>query len=158
MKYLVLLVIIFVIIYLFIFDKGDDPMEVQSVFNGFVESGKKKDLDKATGYISRNYRDDYGGNYIFIKNILRNIFEKYEGLDARYKDLLVRFEKGPNDEDRAVAKLKIFVMATKGGIPVNIVGSNDDFDTVTVYLEKSSFGNWKIIKVEGLDAAEGNYY
>jgi len=50
------------------------------------------------------------------------------------------------------------VEATKGGIPVNIVGSNDDFDTVTVYLEKSSFGNWKIIQVEGLDAAEGNYY
>ncbi|HEX3033596.1 MAG TPA: hypothetical protein VHT73_00480 [Thermodesulfobacteriota bacterium] len=154
-KYIVLTIIILgILIYSFL-QSGDDPSEIEAVFNEVIDSGKKKDLGGVMEHFSINYRDDYGITYPVVKNIVKNFFKRFDGFEADYSNLVVSINENEEGEKQAVANLDVQVSGIRNGIPVPILGDEDTQQNITVTLIKSKLLGWKIVKVEGIEAEEG---
>jgi len=157
-KYVIFAIVIGVVLTYFLLPSGDDTKEIEAVFNKAMEAGKKKDLDGVTEHFSINYRDEYGATYPVVKNIIKNFFDRFDGFDGRYSDLKVSIKETEEGEKQAVANLDVFVSGIRSGIPSPILGVEDSPQNITVTLEESGLGRWKIIKVEGLEGVEEGPY
>ncbi len=151
-KYIVLIIIMLGILVYFFLQSGDDPSEIEAVFNEVIDSGRKKDLDGVMEHFSINYRDDYGATYPIVKNVVKNFFERFDGFEADYSNLAVSINESEDGEKEAVANLDAWVSGIRNGIPVPLLGDEDTSQNITVTLVKSKLGGWKIVKVEGIEA------
>ncbi len=137
-----------------LFRSGDDTREIEAVFNKAIEAGEKKDLEGVMEHFSLIYRDEYGATYPVVKKIVKNSFEKFDAFGCRYADLRVSINETEKGEKKAVANFNTYISGVNSGIPVSLLGSEGSLQNLTVTLKRSSFGEWKIIKVEGLEAAD----
>ena len=154
-KYIVLAIIISGILIYFFLQSGDDPSEIEAVFNEAIDAGKRKDLGGVMEHFSINYRDDYGITYPVVKNIVKNFFERFDGFEADYSNLIASINESEKGDKQASANLNARVSGIRNGIPVPILGDVDTPQNITVTLVKSKLGGWKIVKVEGIEADEG---
>lgn len=154
MKKIILILIVLVVLILFFFlPSEDDTTEIESIFDGVLKAGKEKDLEGVMDHFSINYRDEYGATYPVVKNVIEGFFAKYDSFDGNYSELKVSI----NDSDKekmAVANLDFYVNGIKTGNSIPIFGNEVLPENVTVTLEKNTFGDWKIKKVEGLSIDE----
>jgi len=155
MRKVIVLVVIIVILGFFLLTKDEGDNEFfTSYFNEMVEAGESKNLEKFMNFFSLQYKDEYGFNYIVIKNIVKNTFSEYDSLEGTFSGLTSKIEKD-NGKNLAIINLDASAIGIKNGIDTGILGLNEKPENITVYLEKSSLGKWKIVKVEGVE--EGQY-
>lgn len=147
-------IIIIIIIGFFLFRGKDDPKQFQSYFDQMLSAGEGKDLEKFMDNFSLHYKDDYGTNYIYIKHIVKNTFDKYESFEGVIENLDVSVSKDEEGNKIADTNMDVFVTGYKGGIPQEILGTSGHLDNITVTLQKSSLGKWKIVRVDGVEEAE----
>jgi len=157
MKRYIIIVIIGAVLAYALFGPGDNTSEIEAVFNKAIEAGEKKDFEGVMEHFSLTYRDEYGATYPVVKKIVKNSFEKFDALNCKYADLKVSINETEKGEKEAVANFNTYISGISFGIPVSLLGGEDSLQNLTVTLKKSSFGEWKIIKVEGLEAAEGEF-
>jgi hypothetical protein len=155
-KYAILIIITVVLAYLF-FPSGDATREIEAVFIKAMEAGEKKDLDGVMEPFSINYRDEYGATYPAVKNVVKNLFDKFDGFKGNISDLTASINESEEGEKQAVANLDVYVLGMKSGIPTSILGDEDSPQNLTITLKKSGLGGWKIIKVEGLEGVEEQF-
>lgn len=156
-RYVIPLIIIVALIIYFYFPGGDDTSEIEAVFNSIIESAGEKNLEGVTEHFSIHYKDEHGATYPFVKKIIQNAFEKYDGLQGSYSDLSATIGENENGEKEAAANLDIIVKGINSGESHNLIGSDGSPENITVMLKKSSFGGWKITEIEGLETADYNY-
>ena len=63
-------------------------------------------------------------------------------------------KKGPRKKlpkEVAVINLDVSAVGLKNGIDAELLGQDASAENITVYLEKSTLGKWKIVEVEGID-------
>lgn len=153
-KYLLLLIAAaLVLLYLF-FPRGDEPREIEAVFDEMKEAASNKDTDGVAEHFSMQYKDEYGATYHVVKKVIGNVFRKYDSIRVSYSGLSVVFSENESGEKEATANLDVTVTGYSSGMSYDLIGSEDSPDNVTVTLEKSGLGGWKITGVEGLDAQE----
>jgi hypothetical protein len=154
-KYLLLLIAAALILLYLFFPRGDDPREIESVFNELRDAAEKKDTDGVTEHFSLHYKDEYGASYHVVKNVIGNAFRKYDGIRVSYSGLSVLFSENESGEKEAAANLDVIVTGRSSGMFYDLIGSEGSPDNITVTLKKSGLGGWKITRVEGLDEQEG---
>ena len=152
MKKLIILLIVLVAIGYIYFsgDKGDDSF-FNSYFTQMVDAGKSKNVDDFMDFFSKTYRDEDGMSYVVIKNIVRNEFERYDRIDALFSDLSSRTEKDSEGVETAIVNMDVLADGIRNGVEVELIGKNGGPENITIFLEKSSFGSWKIVKIEGVE-------
>src|SRR5579884_416732 len=155
-RYIVLIIAITILVYLFL-PSRDDSREIEAVIHDAIEAGKKKDLDGVMEHLSIEYRDDYGTTYPVIKNVVKNLFGRFDTFDGKYFDLKVSMNETEEGEKRAVANFDIYISGINSGTAFAILGSEDSPKNLTVTLKKSKLTGWKIIKVEGVDQEDRFY-
>ncbi len=155
-RYIVLIIAIAILVYLFL-PSRDDSREIEAVIHDAIEAGKKKDLDGVMEHLSIEYRDDYGTTYPVIKNVVKNLFGRFDTFDGKYFDLKVSMNETEEGEKRAVANFDIYISGINSGTAFAILGSEDSPKNLTVTLKKSKLTGWKIIKVEGVDQEDRFY-
>jgi hypothetical protein len=152
-RYLVLIIIITgILVYVFI--PSGDNRKIKEIFNEVREAGSKKDLDGVMEHFSPSYRDDYGMTYPDIKRIIKTNFDRFDSLDGRYSDLEVSLDDSEGVDKKAVAGINITVSGTRSGIQTYILGSEDIPEHFIITLIKTRQGDWKIVKIEGVDLQE----
>ncbi|HWP93635.1 MAG TPA: hypothetical protein VNN20_15695 [Thermodesulfobacteriota bacterium] len=156
-KYLIFIAVVAVILTYLFYPSGDDTREVAALLDQALESGKKKDLDGVMMHFSLNYRDEYGASYPVVKNIVKTYFDKFDSFDGKYSRLKASINETEGGEKQGVANLDIQVWGMKSGIPTPILGDLDSSSNITVTLKKSRLSGWKIVKVEGLEEAGGEF-
>jgi hypothetical protein len=156
-KYGIFIVIIAVVLAYLFYPSGDDTREVAALLDQALESGKKKDLDGVMEHISLNYKDEYGASYPVVKNVVKNYFEKFDSFDGKYSGLKASINETEGGERQGVANLDIQVWGVKSGIPTPILGDLDSSSNITITLKKSRLGGWKVVKVEGIEEAGGEF-
>ncbi|MGQ0793721.1 MAG: hypothetical protein ACT4NX_06465 [Deltaproteobacteria bacterium] len=141
----------------FFLPSGDDPRQIDAIFGKIEEAGVKRDLDGVFEHFSLLYKDDYGATYPALKGIVKRFFEKYDGFDAGYSNLAVSIGEDSDGKASAVANLDVYISGIKSGRDTPIVGNEGSPENITVTLEKSGLGDWKIVNIEGLESAEDGF-
>ncbi len=156
-RYIIPLIIVVVLLVYFFYPAGDDTSEIESVFDDMIESAEKRDLEGITEHFSIHYKDEYGATYPAVKNIIENMLEKFDTIEASYSDLSVSINENEYGEKEAAANLDVIATGIKSVVPHSLIGNDESPENVTVILKKSTLGGWKIIEVEGLDTAKKGY-
>ena len=151
-KTLVLIIIIAVVLIFLTRNKGDDEF-FTNYFSEMVQAGESKNVEQFMNFFSLKYKDDYGFNFIVIKNIVKNTFNEFDKLEGSFSDLNSKIVKS-DGKKLAVVNMDARAIGIKNGIDAAVLGSNDKPENITVYLEKSTLGKWKILKVEGVSKRE----
>lgn len=150
-RYLLLLIVFALVLLFIFFPRGDDPREIEAVFNEMIEASENKDADGVTGHFSLQYKDEYGATYYVVKKVVENAFRKYDHISVSYSDLSVIFSENESGEKEASASLDVIVTGHTSGTSRDLIGSEESPDNIIVTLEKSRLGGWKITGVEGID-------
>lgn len=144
-KVLILLPILVFILTLFLRNDEDDEV-FTSYFNKMVSAAESKDLEKFMDFFSVHYKDDRGYNYVIIRSIVKNAFGEFETLRGAFSSLTSSVEKRDKGQS-ATINMNVQATGTRNGIEVGVLGLSDTPKNITVYLEKSRFEEWKIIKI-----------
>ena len=153
-KLLISGLVILVLALVFFYGGKDDDEYFVKYFNEMVKAGEKKDLDKFMDNFSLHYQDEYGMNYIVVKNIVKKIFEKYEKTEGTVTDLSSSISKNEDGRETAVVNMNVLATGSIGSLKTVILGQGNTPENVTVFLEKSMLGSWQIVSVEGIEGAE----
>lgn len=150
-RYLLILIVVALVILFIYFPRGDDPEEIEAVFDEMKEAAENKDADAAAEYFSLQYKDEYGATYHVLKKVIENTFRKYDSIRVSYSGLSVIFSENESGDKEASANLDVIVTGQSSGMSRDLIGSEESPDNITVTLEKSGLGGWKIMGVEGID-------
>ena len=150
MKKIIILVLIIVLGLVLLTRNREDDEFFTSYFNKMVETGESKNLEQFMNFFSLQYKDEYGFNYIVIRNIAENTFNEFDSLKGSFTGLNPKIEKS-DGKNVAIINMDAKVIGVKNSIDTGILGLDDKSENITIYLEKSHLGKWKIVKVEGVE-------
>lgn len=154
MKKIISIAVIILILGLLLLRDGEDSSYFENYFNNMIIAAKAKNLDSFMDNFSLQYRDDYRTNYVHIKQIVKNIFEKYDEFEAVIENVVASNYEDELGNKKSDVNMDVFAIGFKGGIPIELIGETGHLKNVTIILQKS-LGSWKIIKVEGIGEFEG---
>jgi len=121
-----------------------DENRIRKILSNCEKAIVSEDIDGFMDAISFNYSDDYGNNYLLIKNRMQSAFKRFDN---------IAIEKSINrisvKDDNAEAELLFRVSVSAGEEREYIIGDAGEPQTVVVYFSKSSY-KWLIIQVDGV--------
>ena len=151
MKKILIIAVVILALAWFFFSGGEtDDEYFNSYFNEMVNAGEEKNLDKFMDNFSLHYKDDYGLNYVVVKNV----FEKYDQIEGDFSGLSSSLSKDEDGRETVVVNMDASATANNGGIRKGILGLDNSPENITIYLEKSTLGSWQIVRVEGIEGGE----
>jgi len=150
-RYLLLLIAVTLVLLYIFYPRGDDPREIESVFNEMIDAAGKNDTDGIAEHFSLQYKDEYRASYPVVKNVIENAFRKYDNVRVSYSGLSVIFSENESGEKEAAANFDVTVTGQSSGMSYDLIGSEGSPDNVTVTLKKSALNGWKVTGVQGLD-------
>lgn len=147
-------VFIFILAAFMYFFYPSDENRIRKVIRESRKAVVSEDHDGLMEHISYAYADDGGNNYLLLKNTVRKVFNRFDGIDIEM-DIM----KLSVTDDRAEAELAVRIAASaardQGGHGPGreyIVGDPTEKATLMVHFEKS-MGTWLISGVEGVRRA-----
>lgn len=150
-KYVFLIIAVVAVLIFFYSRSGDDTSEIAHVLDQMVEAGKQGMQGDLIEHVSIEYRDDYGGSYLVVKNVVENLFDKYKKFDTKYKNLSVSIDNPENGDKTAVANLDIHIVGYTSDVPIDLLGTEDSYQNITLYFKKTKILGWKVTRAEGFD-------
>ena len=131
-----------------------DENRIRKTLTNAGESVASEDIDGVMKFISFNYADDFGNNYLMLRKTLQSVFKRLDGIDIEKS--IIKISVG---DKKAESELSVRVAASASlGSQGNetdkgyIIGDAVDAAKIKVYFEKS-LNKWLINRVEGLDKA-----
>lgn len=138
---LILVIIIPVLIYLL---WPSDESRIKKLFKEGSQTIEKEDLDGVMSKISFNYHDEYGMNYLYIKESMKSVFQQMNDIKIEYENLKIKIDK-----KTAAADMDVRILATIGNDTGYIFGDLAKPVHLTFTLEKER-AKWLVTKTEGL--------
>jgi len=135
-----ILLVLSVILIKFVF--VSDEKRILKVIEGGEKAIEAEDLDGCMKRLSYNYADEYGLNYLQVKNFLEHFFKEFEGIEIE-KDVLGIEVK----EKEAQASMKIRVIVTLQGQKGYLIGSPERPEGIKMNFEKIRT-KWLLNRVE----------
>lgn len=159
MKKLLLLAIIIVLgVVIYMNREGEGSDYFESYIDEMIDAGEAKDYEKFVSFFSIHYRDEYGVNYVYLKNIVKNQFEKYDSFEAAFKDLNVSEIYEDESGNRLIdVNMDVVVTGMVGGVPVELIGAKGHPDNISITLRQSFMKDWDIVSIEDLDNPGNSY-
>ena len=121
-----------------------DESRIKKLFKEGSKAIEKKELDAVMSKVSFNYRDEYGMTYLYIKELMKSVFQRMVDIKIEYENLKIKV----NDKV-ATADTDVRIIATIGNDTGYILGDLDKPAHLKFTLEKERV-KWLVIKTEGL--------
>jgi len=143
-KSLILISIPFVLAVLIYLLWPSDESRIKKLFKEGSQAIEKEDLDGVMSKISFNYHDEYGMNYLYIKESMKSVFQQMNDIKIEYENLKIKIDK-----KTAAADMDVRILATIGNDTGYIFGDLAKPVHLTFTLEKER-AKWLVTKTEGL--------
>jgi hypothetical protein len=143
-KSLILISIPFVLAVLIYLLWPSDESRIKKLFKEGSQAIEKEDLDGVMSKVSFNYHDEYGMNYLYIKESMKSVFQQMNDIKIEYENLKIKVNK-----KNATADVDVRILATIGNDTGYIFGDLAKPVHLTFTLEKER-AKWLVTKTEGL--------
>jgi len=143
-KTIILLLFLFILPLVIYFLWPSDEARIKKLFREGSKAIEKKDLDAVMSKVSYNYTDEYGFNYLYIKESMKRVFQQMGDLDIEYENLTITIA-----DKAAKADMDVRVVATIGNERGYILGDLPNPVHLTFSLEKERT-KWMVTKTEGM--------
>lgn len=110
-----------------------------------IEAAMAEDLDESVRFISPNYHDNVGFNFILMRKLLERAYEEFDQPQIELAEPPVIQIKG----SKAVAMTQVRLTATYQGRRNYLLGDQDNANTIFIMLDRST-NSWKVSQIEGL--------
>lgn len=151
-KILILIVVVLVFILVFRCQGKRDHAYFESFISEMERAEKEKNYEDFTDFFSLSYRDENGLNYLYIKNITKRYFDKYERFSSSQSiNSVSDFYRDETDNELVDINLDVRVTGFVNGIPADLIGSSNNPDNLTITLRRSVTGSWKVVSISGVD-------
>jgi hypothetical protein len=130
-KSLILISIPFVLAVLIYLLWPSDESRIKKLFKEGSQAIEKEDLDGVMSKVSFNYHDEYGMNYLYIKESMKSIFQQMNDIKIEYENLKIKVDK-----KTAAADMDVRILATIGNETGYIFGDLAKPVHLTFTLEK----------------------
>jgi len=111
-----------------------------------IENGEKaleaKDLEGCMKRLSYNYSDEYGLNYLQVKNFLERFFKEFQGIEIEKGVLKIEVK-----DKEASASINLRVIVTVRGEKGCLIGSSEKPETTRMNFEKVRT-KWLVNRIE----------
>lgn len=143
-KYLILIFILFVLAVLIYLLWPSDESRIKKLFKEGSQAIEKGDIDGVMSKVSFNYHDEYGMNYLYMKESMKALFQKMSDIKVEYENLKIKV-----NEETARADMDVRILATIGNDTGYILGDLAKPAHLIFTLEKER-AKWIVTKTEGL--------
>lgn len=143
-KSLILISIPFVLAVLIYLLWPSDESRIKKLFKEGSQAIEKEDLNGVMSKVSFNYHDEYGMNYLYIKESMKSIFQQMNDIKIEYESLKIKVDK-----KTATADMDVRILATIRNDTGYIFGDLAKPVHLTFTLEKER-AKWLVTKTEGL--------
>jgi hypothetical protein len=121
-----------------------DESRIKKLFKEGSAAIEKEDLDAVMSKVSFNYQDEYGFNYLYIKEMMKHVFQQMNAIKVEYENLKINVT-----DKTATADMDVMVLATISGNTGYVLGDLAKPAHLKFTLEKER-SKWSVIKTEGL--------
>lgn len=121
-----------------------DENRIKKLFKEGSAAIEKEDLNAVMSKVSFNYQDEYGFNYLYIKDMMKYVFKQMNDIKVEYENLKINVT-----DKTATADMDLMVLATISGNTGYILGDLAKPAHLKFTLEKER-SKWSVIKSEGL--------
>ncbi len=143
-KSLILISIPFLLAVLIYLLWPSDESRIKKLFKEGSHAIEKEDLDGVMSKVSFNYHDEYGMNYLYIKESMKSVFQQMNDIKIEYESLKIKVDK-----KNATADIDVRILTTIGNDTGYILGDLAKPVHLTFTLEKER-AKWLVTKTEGL--------
>ncbi len=143
-KSIVILFILFALPIILYFLWPTDESRIKKLFKEGSRAMETEELDAVMSKVSFNYRDEYGLTYLYIKELMKSVFQRMNDIKIEYENLDIKV----NDKN-ATADMDVRILATIGNDTGYILGDLAKPVHLKFTLEKERT-KWLVIKTEGL--------
>jgi hypothetical protein len=143
-KSLIILSILFTLSLIIYLSWPSDESRIKKLFKEGSRATEKEELDAVMSKVSFNYRDEYGMTYLYIKELMKSIFQRMDDIKIEYENLGIKV-----NNKVATADMDVRIIATIGNDTGYILGDLDRPVHLKFTLEKER-AKWLVIKTEGL--------
>jgi hypothetical protein len=143
-KTIILLLILFILPLVLYFLWPSDEARIKKLFRDGSKAIEKRDLDAVMSNVSFNYADEYGFNYLYIKESMKRVFQQMGDIDIDYENLAITVTG-----KAAKAEMDVRVVATMGKERGYILGDLPNPVHLVFTLEKQR-AKWMVLKTEGM--------
>jgi len=121
-----------------------DESRIKKLFKEGSAAIEKEDLEAVMSKVSFNYQDEYGFNYLYIKETMKYVFKQMSDIKVEYENLRINVT-----DKTATADMDVMVLATISGNTGYVLGDLAKPAHLKFTLEKER-SKWSVIKTEGL--------
>ncbi|MFZ3138678.1 MAG: hypothetical protein WA126_14950 [Thermodesulfovibrionales bacterium] len=121
-----------------------DESRIKKLFKEGSAAIEKEDLEAVMSKVSFNYQDEYGFNYLYIKEMMKHVFQQMSDIKVEYENLKINVA-----DKTATADMDVMVLATISGNTGYVLGDLAKPAHLKFTLEKER-SKWSVIKTEGL--------
>lgn len=121
-----------------------DESRIKKLFKEGSAAIEKEDLEAVMSKVSFNYQDEYGFNYLYIKEMMKHVFQQMSDIKVEYENLKINVT-----DKTATADMDVMVLATISGNTGYVLGDLAKPAHLKFTLEKER-SKWSVIKTEGL--------
>jgi hypothetical protein len=143
-KLIAVLFIFFALPIILYFLWPSDENRIKKLFKEGSQAMEKEELDAVMSKVSFNYRDEYGLTYLYVKELMKSVFQRMNDIKIEYENLDIKV----NDKN-ATADMDVRILATIGNDTGYIFGDLSKPVHLKFTLEKER-AKWLVIKTEGL--------
>ena len=143
-KSLILLSILFTLSLTIYLSWPSDESRIKKLFKEGSKAIEKEELDAVMSKVSFNYRDEYGMTYLYIKELMKSVFQRMDDIKIEYENLSIKV-----NNKVATADMDVRIIATMGNDTGYILGDLDKPAHLKFTLERERV-KWLVIKTEGL--------
>ena len=121
-----------------------DESRIKKLFKEGSAAIEKEDLEAVMSKVSFNYQDEYGFNYLYVKEMMKYVFKQMSDIKVEYENLKINVT-----DKTATADMDVMVLATISGNTGYVLGDLAKPLHLKFTLEKER-SKWSVIKTEGL--------
>jgi hypothetical protein len=143
-KTIILLLILFILPLVVYSLWPSDEARIKRLFREGAQAIENKDLDAVMSKVSFNYTDEYGFNYLYLKEAMKRVFQQMGDIDIKYENPAITITG-----KAAKAEMDVRVIATIGNERGYILGDLPNPVHLIFSLEKQRT-KWMVLKVEGM--------
>jgi hypothetical protein len=143
-KSLILLFIVIILPIVLYFLWPSDESRIKKLFKEGSHAIEKEELDTVMSKVSFNYRDEYGMTYLYMKELMKSVFQRMSDIKIEYENLMIKV----NDKT-ATADMDVRIIATIGNDTGYILGDLPKPVHLKFTLEKERT-KWLVTRTEGL--------
>jgi hypothetical protein len=126
----------------------DDEKRIREIIGELEVAAEARNTGEFMKHVSGNYTDDRGHKKMVVHQMVNRVFQSVSEIKVNISDIDVVVTG-----EKAWAIITVSTEAVKGGKIIAPFGSDERPETPRITFEKTSNGDWEIIKIDDVDGS-----